>query len=55
MQAARETKHHVFSNFLNRAREIHVALSQQSFGFAGRAAEQLVELAVRHRKTGCNN
>ena len=51
MQASDETKHHFFGHFLDRAREIHVALSQQSFRFSGRTAEQIIKLTVGHGKS----
>ena len=48
----RHAQHDLFAHHLHRPREIHLLLRQVGLGHARRAAEQLVERAVRHRQPG---
>src|SRR5438105_7942808 len=51
LREARHLQHHLFGDLLHRAREIHLALRQWTFGRARRPAEQRLEPASRHRQT----
>src|SRR5215471_558590 len=52
MQGSNETEYYFFGHFLDRAREIHIALSEQSFRFSGGTTKQIIKLTVRHGKPG---
>src|SRR4051794_3990408 len=52
MQTSHETEHHFFRNFLDRACEIHITLSQFAFRLTRRPAKQMIELTVSHGKSG---
>ncbi len=45
-------EHHLFGDFLDGPREVHLALRQLALGFSRRAVEQLREPFSRHREAG---
>ena len=48
----RQARDHVLRHFLNRRREVHLALRQRRLGLTRRPAEQRVEALVGHRQAG---
>src|ERR1700746_2571639 len=52
MESSGQAEHDFLGDFLNRPRQVHIALRQPGFRLSRRAAEKPVELPVGHCQTG---